>query len=338
MKKTYDFVDFWKLFFAVSIVALHTGAFRDFSPEVSFTLFSLFSRLAVPFFFCAGGFFLFSKWRGADQPQFRIAGKQAKRVLILYGIWTGIKFLYTIGRVVLQRGAVLTVVSTYFHDILTLNDGPYWYLEVQILMTLLLGLLCTTKKRTYVLTGIFAVFYSFLLALEYVPADVDIAILSSAKMFFNIHGYIFKLVVGGLFLSIGGCVFYWKEKRSSLKTDKQVVGLALGFLLFIAEIGLVFLLGRTDYDHISYFFALPIISTFLLQLVISLNASLKHAKLWRNLSILIYVTHYITRGFVGFLAGISYFLYFVAVLAISVIAGLIILKLSQKYKVFRWLY
>ena len=61
MKKNYDLIDFWKLFFAISVVALHTGAFRDFSSEISFILFSLISRLAVPFFFCAGGFCCFSK-------------------------------------------------------------------------------------------------------------------------------------------------------------------------------------------------------------------------------------------------------------------------------------
>lgn len=338
MKKNYDLIDFWKLFFAVSVVALHTGAFRDFSPEISFVLFSLISRLAVPFFFCAGGFFLFSKWSNSDTLQFQLAKKQAKRVLILYGVWTCIKLLYYVGRATLQGNAPIAVLLSYLMDVITLNDGPYWYLQVQVIMTLLLGFFCNSERKTYVATAFFGIGYLFFMILEHTSPDGSIPVLLDWKTFFDANAYFFKLCVGGLFLSIGGCVSYWKQKAVSPDLKKLLIGLVCGMALLILEIGFVFYVGRTDYDKISYFFALPLIATFLLQLSLSVPVVFKQANLWRNLSILIYVTHYITRGLVGFLAGISYFLYFLVTLAISVVVGLVILKLSEKYRAFRWLY
>lgn len=338
MKKTYDLIDFWKLFFAVSIVALHTGAFRDFSPEVYFVAVSLFSRIAVPFFFCAGGFFLVSKWRNNEQPQFPIAVKQAKRALILYVVWAAIKMLYTLGRAAIQGDDLVAILGTNLLNIVTLNDSYYWYLQVQVVMTLLLGLICTTEKKMYIMTGFFALCYGILLFMEHGSFVENYELLQNLKNFFTNHDYIFKLVVGGLFLSIGGCVFYWKQKSEFCSKLRQFFGLFLGIVILILEIVVAIYTKAPDYDQISYFCALPIVAAFLLKLAVSTEITFKNAKLYRNLSILIYVTHYITRGLVSFLVNISYFVYFLGTLAISVIVGLIILKLSQKYKVFRWLY
>ncbi len=339
MQKNYGVIDILKLFFAVTIVALHTAALNDFSPAVGFTVYSLFSRIAVPFFFCASGFFLFSKLEHAGEKQWNIIRKQATRILILYGIWTGLKFLYYLGRGILQKNGVMSLVGQYFSDLIRLNDGPYWYLQVLLIATILLGLLCNSKRKLYVTTGVFAVCYCFFMLLNYTATlQLPFPVFLKLQQFFAVREYIFKLIVGGLFCSIGGTVSYEIKQNNSSSPKRHFVFLGLGLLLLIAEIFVILYSGRTDLNRVSYFIALPLIAASLLKLALTADFSVKHGKLYRNLSVLIYVTHYMIRGVVNPLVHISYFVYFLGCLAVSVLVSYLIIKLSEKYRVFGWLY
>lgn len=89
-QKNYNGIDVVKLLMAICVVAIHLTPFAMFGEDVSFLFDKVITRAAVPFFFCASGFFLKMKLdRGtSDREWKKEVMKFAKRILFMYIIWT----------------------------------------------------------------------------------------------------------------------------------------------------------------------------------------------------------------------------------------------------------
>ena len=57
MKKQYQLVDIFKLFFALCVVSIHTNLFEDISSVFNNTLSMLLWSMVVPFFYITAGYF-----------------------------------------------------------------------------------------------------------------------------------------------------------------------------------------------------------------------------------------------------------------------------------------
>ena len=55
-------IDLMKLFFAICIVAIHTGLLNQFSSATNWYIMHMIFRLAVPFFFITSGYFFGKKF------------------------------------------------------------------------------------------------------------------------------------------------------------------------------------------------------------------------------------------------------------------------------------
>lgn len=83
MKKEYKLVDLFKIISAFLVVGIHTEPFIN--NMWCDRIFSLFTRLPVPFFFAVAGFFFFLPTKGV--PTKDKIKKYSLRILILYLIW-----------------------------------------------------------------------------------------------------------------------------------------------------------------------------------------------------------------------------------------------------------
>lgn len=83
MKKEYKLVDLFKLISAFLVVGIHTNPFVN--NVWCDRLFSLITRVPVPFFFTAAGFFFFLSAKGL--PTKEKIKKYILRIFILYLIW-----------------------------------------------------------------------------------------------------------------------------------------------------------------------------------------------------------------------------------------------------------
>ncbi len=101
--KHFPFVDVVKFICAFLVIAIHVVPFTDIDPYLSYGVKQYIARLAVPFFFVAGGYFCFRKtdYNNFDSER-PIA--YAKRIFRLYLIWTTIYLPLIIQVVIGARG------------------------------------------------------------------------------------------------------------------------------------------------------------------------------------------------------------------------------------------
>ena len=99
MKRQYPAIDVAKFIFSILVVAIHTVPLGNNDYGFPLNLLGSLSRLAVPFFFMASGFFLSKKFDGDFYSERNIIAvkKYALHILFLYGLWTLIYLPITIG-------------------------------------------------------------------------------------------------------------------------------------------------------------------------------------------------------------------------------------------------
>lgn len=85
-KGAYTGIDLFKLIAAFLVLAIHTGPLDYYSEFADFLLTGVASRLAVPFFFMASGFFFFRKMTGDRAQDRKALYGFTRRMAWLYGI------------------------------------------------------------------------------------------------------------------------------------------------------------------------------------------------------------------------------------------------------------
>lgn len=84
-RKEYAGIDFFRLIAAFLVIAVHTSPLLGLNETADFILTRVLARVAVPFFFMASSFFLFSKAE-VGKPQLSQLAVFVKRAAILYGV------------------------------------------------------------------------------------------------------------------------------------------------------------------------------------------------------------------------------------------------------------
>lgn len=85
--KRFPLVDLVKFFCSFLVIAIHVNPFTDINLYLDYGIKNYLARLAVPFFFVAGGYFCFRKTKYAEIDS-GIPVTYAKRMIKLYLLWT----------------------------------------------------------------------------------------------------------------------------------------------------------------------------------------------------------------------------------------------------------
>lgn len=141
LKRTFHGVDIMKLFFAISIVFMHTYC-RDFG-QTGRMIVNMVSMLGVPFFFICSGFFLKS---GLDRyNEVKGKGEYYKRYVFrlikMYLSWTVLTFpvaIFLIIKAYPESSIAFKVVYWMRMFMLTGSIGVYWYILSLIICSFLI--------------------------------------------------------------------------------------------------------------------------------------------------------------------------------------------------------
>lgn len=121
-KKYYPFIDIMKFVCAILVTTIHIDPVSSYSSAVAsnvyFAIKQYLARIAVPFFFAAAGFFLFQKI-DADNYNPEIAKRYVFKNLRLYATWVILLFTGGIGH--LWYMGALTVAIVFLNLLLTHN-------------------------------------------------------------------------------------------------------------------------------------------------------------------------------------------------------------------------
>lgn len=98
ISNNYNGIDMMKFLMAILVVFIHISPFIDVDVDINFFTSIVITRIAVPYFFIASGFFLGLKIKKVKEQYeiYHILKKQTYRLLMLYCIWSLIYFPYSI--------------------------------------------------------------------------------------------------------------------------------------------------------------------------------------------------------------------------------------------------
>ena len=352
-------MDIMKFVFACLIVLIHlsgsmsrpswfTYNYTSLADVIKTIVICPIMRIAVPFFFIATAYFLFRKAERTDNKKDVIV-KYVKRSLILYGIW----FLLNIVYVVRVRHLYFFVPGhqtigsflQFLHELFFSSTfGASWFLMACVLDAVILGgVIYGIKSEKLAWLISIAGFVLCCLTTNYRPL-LEGNIIGELLLKFDSHiiGFKHSFVYGLIYFMIGRAIVKNEARLKDISIKKLCAAAAAAYLLMLAE--LVFLDKVIGSEVIeNSLIMLPAVAAALV--VICTKCEMEY-KPWysflRNASIIMYCSHrsvYMCLKIINDkYVYINSFAAYVLCLAICTGIAWVIISLSRRYKVFKYLY
>lgn len=335
----FNLVDCCKLICAFLVLAIHTRPFCEWEMLAEFR--SLLTRLAVPYFFFASSYFLFVKLETSPQKEkFTILKKYLIRLSILFIFWNMVYFPFTINYLQSNEELSLRRILFTIEDIVIRGGGYYlWFFHALIFGTLLV---CGLQKK---LPGILIAILgggSWLVGLAlstYFPLFSQFPLWKTFQNYvqstIGIQNWLFFAFP---YILLGYFIFKIKAKYSP---KYYLGGIVLSFWALCIEAFIVmkYLHPTSTFLWISAF---PI-TWFLARFTLSVNLpASSYYKVIRTLSVWIYVSQYLMIFLVKKISNWGNFplesgtLMFLATALLSLVVGIILLKLAR-YQKLNWI-
>lgn len=313
-KKINGAIDIAKFLMAVLVVGIHTE-------PLGFNIwldrgFGIITRLCVPFFFVASSYFFFRK---NNNPL-----KYVKRLFLLYLIWSIIYLPFDING--LKSVSISRMLIKFFWSG---NEHALWYLCGSIIGFLIVFTLSKflDYKKILLLGIVFLIIGCF--KSTWAPMVENV---------FNIPVYDLLGGRNGLFYGFPyyavGMYIAKTEGKKSDNWKPYLIGSVISFMMLVAE-SLVFILVFKTTKTVLWISVLPLtyfVFSFLKNINISIPLNL--SLLLRKLSTIIYVSHGL---FLIAFRNMEYVMYFLCVVVSSVIFGIVLIVIGEKFKVLKWL-
>ena len=282
-RKEYAGIDYFRIIAAFLVIAIHTSPLAGLSETADFILTRVIARVAVPFFFTASGFFLFSKTEDGQQ-QFGKLMAFVKKNAAIYGITI---LLY------LPLNAYAGTVKewTHFPNLLKdiVFDGTFyhlWYLPASIVGACIAWLLLRRLKTGQAFSISLLLYLVGLFGDSYYGFSEKTPFLKAVYQgLFSFSDY----TRNGLFFApvffLLGALLARQVKRIPLRT--RLTGIAVSMSLMLTEGLLLHRFNLQKHDSM-YLMLLPCLF-FLFQSLLSWKG--RGLKYLRDLSLLIYLIH-----------------------------------------------
>lgn len=285
-KKDFKGIDFIKFIMAILVVAVHTHPFEGLNDNIFTQHWKVILRLAVPYFFIASGFLLFSKVNKLHDKASQLAKikQYIIKIIKLYLSWTIIFLPITIWYFATNDSSIFMDFLQFIKGVILMGQNhyswPLWYL-LSMIYSLLLIYFLIYKNQTFssILVVSACVFLISILMNFIINSESSYDLILVLRKLIKYALGSGRLFLGMLYIMIGGLFVDYK-----IRFSKEI-----WVLLF--SIGLIF-----------QYFKVPFVSPFLFVLLptvifhISLNMDLKilkHGYFFRKSSTVMYFTHMI---------------------------------------------
>ena len=356
-KKKLALLDIMKFIFACMIVLIHLPGSMSRPAWLVYDYSSVpaliktfvicpFMRIGVPFFFIASSYFLFKKAEKAENKKEVISG-YVKRNLILYGIWLLLNVVYAVKvhhlYIFVPGYQTLGHLKRFMeHLIFGSTFGASWFLMACVIDSIILGIVLygiKSEKLAWIISVICFLLcclttnYRSLLEGNHIG---ELLIKADVRMM-NFHT---SFLCGFIYFMIGRAIVK-NEAKITLGFKQLCILEALAFILMQAEF--LFqnkVIGSGSIGNTSLM--LPVVAALSVILCIKCDMEYKPwYQFFRNASIIMYCTHRSVFMCLKYLCRYVYLETMAAyVLCIVICAAIawVIITLSKKYKVFRYLY
>lgn len=120
-------IDYARIVMALFIISMHTNSLSSFSETADYYMQDYLARLAIPFFFCCNGFFLFDVPLSSGELRQKVFA-QIRKLLGMYFVWT-IVYMPWIVRTIVQSDDRLKAFLVFVRNSVVAGSYPVlWYL------------------------------------------------------------------------------------------------------------------------------------------------------------------------------------------------------------------
>lgn len=322
-------IDICRLFFAITVVALHSGIFDVLPERVSYYLSGIFLRIAVPFFFVVAGYYYLQKI--VSGKSVKIFFKYLRRIFIQYCLWSLVYF-------------IVFLVSSGYKDIgnyLLVCLKNFFFFGSNFHLWFCLGLIlavtvCTALVRLF--NGWVLIVFSWILFIlaclgcGYYGLGIEIPVLS------DLYRYVYFDTIRGIvltsipFFALGLVIYKIKLRFSSKINNIWLIVLLVFFIgCLVAELYLIrrFNLFENTAIIVSIY---PLVTVLLLFLIKNpmrkFNKLGSYCKAMANFT---YFSHPLIMGLIMSLKFFSPWLVFVFVVLICCLIAFVIRKINWRY-------
>lgn len=291
--QVYTGIDVFKLIAAVLVVLLHTV---ETSNYYACAIKEVFTRLAVPFFFIASGFF-FQKGLEKAQSKVSYIKKYEKNILKIFFVWTVVMYSPFVVYSYITNNvgeSSLRIVGMLIRRIFIIGPGPYWYLVTLFWSSLFIYFCYVKKKENFLFIAIMVGFCMQILYSCFRGAFSKIFIF---EMFFKVIYGIFSweynfLMYGIPFMGIG---YFFSKKKIHMSKKKASILLIIATLFSMVEYSLPRIIPSAFWinNRIFLAFIVQAIAYFLIAESMAFKISKKRSLSIRQLSSFIYFSHVI---------------------------------------------
>ncbi|WP_162200423.1 acyltransferase family protein [Kordia jejudonensis] len=268
-------MDIFKVIAALFVIGTHCGFLFEYSEVASQIVTNGIFRIAVPFFFCVNGFFLFTVFKNNRIQTW------LKRVGILYVIWM---LIYTYFWVHLDDFNLLKMISTF-----VFGFNHLWYLAALFVGGLILYLLRDTSNTLLIITT--SVLFLIGIAIQYVGELHVFSHQPTVDKLMNYPPLHRNFLLFALPLLSIGYVIKRTNIHNNLSKSFVIKLLVISLILLVAEnlVTYYFITGEAILNtYVSYVFLAPalLITAFTFKSISNLNS-----KLLSSYSIALYLIH-----------------------------------------------
>ena len=295
-RKTYPLIDIMKFVFAILIVAIHIPPLKDFSDFGNYMIAQCLSRIGVPFFFMAAGYFLFRKMDIGKLDLGRIK-RYVIRIFLMLTAWTMIYLpLILWGAIHSEKGIIWGIGARIYKFILG-GDAQFhlWFLQALIVAVAIVVLLIKRKWSFGKMIAFALILHTIALLggsyhfvyLHFFPEG------SAIYEFFHANAKFMPNTVNGategfLYVALGAMLAL---KGHSYSRRQIYIGCAVFWLLFIMEAASIKIMFPYSKGSTAYVFLIPAaVFTFLLGKYVSL-ANKPVYMIMRKMSMYVYLIH-----------------------------------------------
>lgn len=344
-RKNYWSLDVAKFMCALMIISAHFASEWGNFPSTVDYAFSIYV-IAVPFFFCCGGFLFFKKVKsfGTTKEQNWYLLKYQKRLWIMYGIWTLVYLPFQIYDWITNYDFMERFLA-FIHRALVIQT----YATIWFLPALAVGIVCTyflvrklSKIQLVIIAALLYVFgalghtYNFLLEGTFLES------------FFDGYLWVFKTSRNGVFNAIPFVLIgYFISKKDITPSIRGIIKYGTSSIVFLALLAIESFLLKAKFNVSGMdigIFIVPFTYCFIMTM---LNIELKEHALWlwcRKLSLGIFVSQRLFLSslpilfpeFFRMLYKTNSWLGLIIVISATVIFSILIVHGSKRFKFLKY--
>ncbi|MCF0245810.1 MAG: acyltransferase [Ileibacterium sp.] len=286
--KYYSAIDIAKYVSALLVVAVHTYPLLEINAVLNTFFIGTICRLAVPFFFCASGYFLFRKMNGDEKRDQNRIIRYLYRIGQLYLVWTVIYLPYVIWDLAQSKSRFRFILGWVRDFFLCGSYYHLWFLPALMLGIVIVYALVYKKGMKGALFAVLGLYFVGYLINIYGP------IWETLPVIHIVYGFFTKTMVTArngiffapMFLFIG----MWIARKGANSFKASAIGFGISFLCLILEVSLYYAMGILQDLSCMYLSLIPCI-WFLMQMLLRWELPYKPSyNELRQDSILIYVS------------------------------------------------